>query len=104
MNRLGDQMPFGVTAVAIWLTLYALKRVRPEAWEKIPKRYRFLLPMLIGYGETVTTALLSGVPLQESLITGLFGVYEGVASMAVHQGAKASPLPYGTKKDNEDDK
>jgi hypothetical protein len=87
----------GVVAVAIFLLLMLWKKAKPDLWKKIPKRWQWVIPVLVGFLSCFAASLAAGNAWADSALRGFLGTLEGFFAMGIHHGLKTSALPYGVK-------
>ena len=84
----------GIAAVSIFLLLALWKKIKPNLWERIPKKWQWLIPAMLGFLSGFATALVAGKGWQGSALAGLVGLVEGFTAMGMHSGLKTSAAPY----------
>lgn len=86
-------------AAVVLAVVWVLRRVGPGVWARVPERWRWVVPLLIGTAAAVTDSAARGASSRELLAAAVAGVLGGLGASGAHEALKASPLPYARKPD-----
>jgi len=87
--------PYLAISLLVGAIVWAWRSLHPRSFERLPTSLQGLPAVLLG---AVIAAWASGGDVDHAMVEALLGALAGLTAIGGHHVAKASPLPYGSKK------
>lgn len=87
---------YAVAAIVIGTFIFLWKKIAPVVWKRISPRWRFLVPLFLGWATGFVGGFVEGKDLMGALLQAFVAAfYAGLPAAGGHHVLKDAPISYG---------